>query len=96
MQEFCCVLRIKFNNWCEFALEAPYIKVIVMDIKGLFSPLKWKEKLENYRRVIAVSRKPDKEEFLSTARITALGIAIVGTIGFVVYMIYYLLQPLIG
>lgn len=62
-----------------------------MDIKGLFSPVKWKEKLESYRRVIAVSRKPDREEFLSTARITALGIALVGAAGFVIYMVYYLI-----
>lgn len=68
--------------------------VIFMNIKNLFSPVKWKEKLEEYRRVIAVSRKPDKEEFLSTARITALGIALVGATGFVIYIIYYLLQPL--
>lgn len=53
--------------------------------------MKWKETLDGYRRVIAVSRKPDKEEFLSTARITGLGIAIVGVTGFVIYMIYYLI-----
>jgi len=62
-----------------------------MDIKKYFSPLKWKETLEGYRRVIAVSRKPDKEEFLSTARITGLGIVIIGVTGFVIYMLYYLI-----
>jgi len=62
-----------------------------VDIKKYFSPAKWKETLEGYRRVIAVSRKPDREEFLSTARIVGLGIAIVGVIGFVIYMIYYLI-----
>lgn len=62
-----------------------------MNIKGFFSPVKWKEKLEEYRRVIAVSKKPDRGEFLSTARITALGIALVGVTGFVVYLLYYLI-----
>ena len=65
--------------------------MIFINIKNFFSPLKWKEKLEEYRRVIAVSRKPDREEFLSTARITVLGIAIVGVVGFVIYMLYYLI-----
>lgn len=72
----------------EFLLK---LCAIFMNIKNFFSPLKWKETLEGYRRVIAVSRKPDKEEFLSTARITGLGIAIVGVTGFVIYMIYYLI-----
>ncbi len=67
--------------------------MIFINIKNFFSPLKWKEKLEGYRRVIAVSRKPDRDEFLSTARITALGIFILGVAGFVIYMIYYLIAP---
>lgn len=62
-----------------------------MNMKNLFSPLKWKEKLEEYRRVISVSKKPDREEFLSTARITALGIALIGAVGFVIYILYYLI-----
>lgn len=66
-------------------------KVLFINIKYFFSPAKWKERMEEYRRVIAVSRKPDKEEFLSTARITGLGIAVVGVTGFVIYMIYYLI-----
>ncbi len=66
---------------------------MLINIKNFFSPLKWKETLEGYRRVIAVSRKPDREEFLSTARITGLGIFVVGVIGFVIYMIYYLIAP---
>jgi len=65
--------------------------VTFINIKNFFSPAKWKETLEGYRRVIAVSRKPDREEFLSTARITALGIAVTGVTGFVIYMIYYLI-----
>ncbi len=65
-----------------------------MNIKNIFSPLKWKERLEEYRRVIAVSRKPDREEFLSTARITALGLFVVGMTGFVIYLLYYLVASL--
>ncbi len=57
--------------------------------------MKWKETLEGYRRIIAVSRKPDREEFLSTARITALGIFVVGVTGFVIYLIYYLISPIV-
>jgi protein transport protein SEC61 subunit gamma and related proteins len=78
-----------FKSWIARILLK--LCVIFVNIKNFFSPLKWKEKLGEYRRVIAVSRKPDREEFLSTARITALGIAILGMAGFVIYMLYYLI-----
>ncbi len=68
----------------------------IMNMKNFFSPAKLKEKLEEYRRVIAVSRKPDREEFLSTARITALGISVLGAAGLVIYMLYYLLLPIVA
>jgi protein transport protein SEC61 subunit gamma-like protein len=42
-----------------------------------------KEKLENYRRVLTVARKPTKEEFQETAKITGMGILLIGVIGFV-------------
>jgi protein transport protein SEC61 subunit gamma-like protein len=44
---------------------------------------KIKEKLENYRRVLTLARKPTSEEFRETAKITGLGIIIIGVIGFV-------------
>ena len=52
---------------------------------------KIKEKLQEYRRVIAVSTKPDREEFISSVKITGFGILLIGLIGFIIYLIYNLL-----
>jgi protein transport protein SEC61 subunit gamma-like protein len=54
--------------------------------------MKIKEKLENYIRVLKISRKPDKDEFLITAKICAIGVLVIGLIGF----IFYLISVLIG
>ena len=61
-----------------------------MDFKSLVSPAKWKERFALYRRTIDVARKPDKEEFMSAAKITALGIALLGAIGFLIFLAYEL------
>ncbi len=59
-----------------------------MDFKSLASISKWKERLSLYRRTIDVARKPDKEEFMSAAKITALGLALLGVIGFLIFLVY--------
>ena len=51
-----------------------------------------KEILQNYMRVLSLAKKADKEEFIDTVRICGIGIAIVGAIGFV----FYLVSALIG
>lgn len=45
------------------------------------------EKLRNYKRVLKIASKPSKEEFLSAARICAIGMSLIGTIGFAFYLI---------
>lgn len=55
---------------------------------GIFDKLK--NKLANYKRVVDVARKPTREDFVSSAKITATGIAILGVIGFVIFLIYFL------
>jgi len=59
---------------------------------GFLSPSKIKNKLTRYRRVISVSRKPDKEEFVSSPKITGLGMILIGFIGFVISIIYLILK----
>ena len=34
------------------------------------------------RRVLSVTRKPSKEEFLTTVKVTGIGIIVIGLIGF--------------
>jgi protein translocase SEC61 complex gamma subunit len=46
-----------------------------------------KEKLENARRILSITKKPSLEDLKYSARICALGIALVGLIGFIVYML---------
>lgn len=46
-----------------------------------------KETLQNYKRVLQISKKPEKSELIETARICAIGIAIIGLIGFALYFI---------
>ena len=46
-----------------------------------------KETLENYIRILSIAKKADKEEYLDTLRICAVGIGIVGVIGFVFYLV---------
>jgi len=36
------------------------------------------------QRVLHVSRKPGREEFLNVAKITGIGVIIIGTIGFII------------
>jgi protein translocase SEC61 complex gamma subunit len=49
-----------------------------------------KNKLSNFKRVINVARKPSKEEFFSSIKITGSGIALIGVIGFVIFLVYFL------
>lgn len=60
---------------------------------GIFQKIK--EKLLEYRRVITVSRKPDKEEFISSAKITGFGILLVGIIGFIIFLLYFFITGLV-
>lgn len=49
-----------------------------LDIKGT---------LQNYKRVLAISKKPDYDELKTTLRICAIGITIIGVVGFTVYIV---------
>jgi protein translocase SEC61 complex gamma subunit len=41
-------------------------------------------------RVLHVARKPSKEEFVTTGKMSALGIFIIGIIGFVIFIAFVL------
>ncbi|WP_407379845.1 protein translocase SEC61 complex subunit gamma [Methanobrevibacter sp.] len=43
--------------------------------------------VKDSKRVLKVSRKPDMSEYIDFAKITALGILIIGVIGFVIVLI---------
>ena len=48
--------------------------------------------IKQCQRVLRVSRKPDREEYLNVAKITGIGIIIIGVIGFVITIIGQLIQ----
>lgn len=56
---------------------------------GLGSDIK--NRLSQYLRVISVSKKPDREEFWSSAKICGAGMLIIGFIGFVIYVMFRLI-----
>lgn len=62
---------------------------------GIFMNLN-KESMANFikqcQRVLKVSRKPDREEFINVAKVTGIGILIIGVIGFVINIIGQLIQ----
>ncbi|MBR6024994.1 MAG: protein translocase SEC61 complex subunit gamma [Methanobrevibacter sp.] len=53
-----------------------------MDIKERFDKF-----VKDSKRVLKVSRKPDRTEYLEFAKITALGILVIGAVGFVMVLI---------
>ena len=48
---------------------------------------KIRQKLEEYARVLKITRKPTKEEYSISAKITGLGILLIGALGFVIYLV---------
>lgn len=58
--------------------------------------LKLKEGLDEFitstNRILTVSKKPDTPQYITMLRVTALGLAVLGIIGFVVELINFLIR----
>ncbi|HJJ31006.1 MAG TPA: protein translocase SEC61 complex subunit gamma [Methanocorpusculum sp.] len=52
-----------------------------------------KEFFRKYIRVLKLARRPTKQEFWKISAVAALGIAIIGIIGFLIYLLFYYLLP---
>ncbi|PIN74175.1 protein translocase SEC61 complex subunit gamma [Candidatus Woesearchaeota archaeon CG10_big_fil_rev_8_21_14_0_10_45_16] len=50
-------------------------------------PSKTRRFLKETKRVLHITKKPNRTEFLSLSKITGLGVAIIGAIGFVIFLI---------
>lgn len=59
---------------------------------GFFSRIK--NKISEYKRVVGIAKKPDKKEFTLSSKITGAGIIFIGLIGFIIFLVYYLLRNL--
>lgn len=64
-----------------------------------FEPRKWKNelksKLNEYKRVLQISTKPDREEFMMAAKVTSAGMILIGFVGFIFYMVSNLLPQML-
>ena len=49
-----------------------------------------------YGRVLKMARKPTNEEYGKTSKITALGIMLIGGLGFLIFLIAEILAPWIA
>ena len=54
-------------------------------------PNKVKRFINECWRVLRITKKPDKEEYLTLVKVTGLGMAIIGAIGFIIFLIKQLL-----
>jgi len=52
-----------------------------------------KSTLMRYMRVLQIARKPTKDEFVTSSKVSALGIFAIGLIGFIMFLIFVLLVP---
>ena len=45
-----------------------------------------RSRLRDYKRILQIARKPDKDEFLNSSKVTSIGLIIIGLIGFVIFL----------
>ncbi|HIP74248.1 MAG TPA: protein translocase SEC61 complex subunit gamma [Euryarchaeota archaeon] len=53
-----------------------------------------KDTIEQYVRVLRLARKPSWEEVKRTAKITGLGLAVLGIIGYIIHWVYYIITSM--
>ncbi len=54
--------------------------------EGRFSITTIKRKLREYQRILTLTRRPTREEFSTIAKVAAIGIIVIGAVGFVIYL----------
>ncbi len=52
-------------------------------------------KLQEYYNVLKMTRKPDREEFFTTTKVSIAVMFFVGAIGFLIYLLTVLIQRLV-
>jgi protein transport protein SEC61 subunit gamma and related proteins len=65
-----------------------------MDFEEKQTPFtKLKSFLAQCKRVFRITKKPSMEEFKVIVKISGLGIAIIGVLGFFIYLTWILIKP---
>ena len=62
-----------------------------MDEEQLEQPNKVKRFIKETIRVLRITKKPDQEEYKTLLKVTSLGTAIIGALGFVIFLLKQLL-----
>jgi len=61
-------------------------------------PKEWpgiaKKKFREYYRVLSITRKPKMNEFQAVVKVTGLGMAVIGLIGFTIFIVVQFAQKL--
>lgn len=58
-----------------------------------FKPVEWIQTfITDAQRVLTVSKKPSTDEFMTMARITALGLIVLGVLGYAVEFITFIIR----
>ncbi len=78
--------------------ESPQTHQVSHEESQQFNPnqpeTKW-QKLKSFfkesRRVLRVTKKPNKEEFMTVFKVTAIGTLIIGAMGFIIFILKQLL-----
>ena len=52
---------------------------------------RWRRFFKETIRVLRILKKPDKAEYLSTVEVTGIGIAIIGVLGFLIFLLRQML-----
>ena len=45
-------------------------------------------KLKAYKRVLQIARKPSRDEFTTAGKVCAIGIFLIGMIGFLIFLVF--------
>ena len=67
-------------------VELP-ININKKNISETFKPENITHVIKSYLRVLKLTKKPSREEFLTIAKVAGLGILAVGVLGFIEYML---------
>lgn len=64
-------------------VESPFESKITVESIG--------QALRAYLRVLKLTKKPSREEFLTIAKVAGIGILVIGAIGFIIYVLLTML-----
>ena len=52
-------------------------------------------KIRDYRRLMKMARRPTREEFIQVSKVSAIGILLIGAIGFAVFLVMQLVNAIL-